>query len=127
MDGTVNEDLWDSFKEEAKAGTPTQVMLAGYNMQGEAIYSCLTFDGEKFILCTDNSRDSALESENTWRVSTAKHLYDIEWDEEEEDGKFHYRSTFISDGKYAENDAETRFDFDHDKIAVWGRRDPIAD
>ncbi len=102
-------------------------MLAGYNMQGEAIYSCLTFDGEKFILYTDNSRDSALEGENTWRVSTAKHLYDSEWDEEEEDGKFHYRSTFISDGEYAENDAEARFDFDHDKIAVWGRRDPIAD
>ena len=125
-DGVVHEDLWDAFKAEAAAGTPSQVMLGGYNMQGEGIYYCLTFDGDKYILYIDNSRDSGFGGEDTWRVYTAKNLFDIEWDLEEEDGMFHYRSAFISDIEGDRNDPEVRFNFDHDQFAVWGRRDPVA-
>ena len=115
-----NEDLWDAFLKETSEGKPAQVVIAAHDMYGNVIYTLLYFDGENYTTTSDWSRNEYREDDFI-RTYTAKHVYDITWDEEEGGETFNYRSIFITDGEYEEVTPDIRFDFDHEQVAVWGR------
>ena len=58
--GTVEtgQHLWDVFLESVDAGNPAQVEIVRFTVEGDPIIETVHYDGEKFYLCVDNSRDA---------------------------------------------------------------------
>ena len=55
---TINEDLWNAFREKAERQEEAQLIIARYTIEGEVIYELLRYDGEGYTLYYDTSRDS---------------------------------------------------------------------
>ncbi|WP_256759252.1 DUF4362 domain-containing protein [Cohnella sp. WQ 127256] len=54
----VNLDKWTQFMKDVKKGTPSEVHMTSYTLEGGAIFQDLIFDGETIEFTFDNTWDS---------------------------------------------------------------------
>ncbi|MBD5556618.1 MAG: DUF4362 domain-containing protein [Roseburia sp.] len=56
-DEDINYDLWDTFYENVQSETQASLLLGSSTVEGDLIYTYLYYDGIKFYLLFDNTRD----------------------------------------------------------------------
>lgn len=56
-DEDINYDLWDTFYENVQNETPASLLFGSSTDEGDLIYTYLYYDGTKFYLLFDNTRD----------------------------------------------------------------------
>lgn len=56
-DEDINYGLWDAFYENVQNETPASLLFGGSTDEGDLIYTYLYYDGAKFYLLFDNTRD----------------------------------------------------------------------
>lgn len=56
-DEDINYGLWDAFYEDVQNQTPASLLFGGSTDEGDLIYTYLYYDGAKFYLLFDNTRD----------------------------------------------------------------------
>ncbi len=100
---TYNEDLWNAFREKTEKQENGELIIARYTIEGDVIYELLKYDGEKFTLYYDNSRDSFAGTLSV-DPATRKHLYELDYVtlEEMNDTQKPFRNhfAFLSDTLY---------------------------
>ena len=77
-----NPGDWDEFAEEVEKGNEADVTFANITIEGDPIYTYLTFDGDRYLAVTDTSHDKFGQPETYY--STRKYLYQIVYETEEE-------------------------------------------
>lgn len=55
--GLVNEDLWYEFLDNCNQGKAAEITFGQYTIEGDVIYTLLSYDGDRFTATVDNSRD----------------------------------------------------------------------
>ena len=99
---TYNEDLWKKFKENTEEQESAELIIARYTIEGDVIYELLRYDGERYTLYYDNSRDSyaGILPDPLSR----KYIYELDYITMEETGDvqkpFRNHFAFLSDTFY---------------------------
>ena len=55
--GLVNEDLWEDFVDKCEQEKEAEITFGQYTIEGDLIYTLLSYDGDHFQATVDNSRD----------------------------------------------------------------------
>ncbi|MBQ6335313.1 MAG: DUF4362 domain-containing protein [Erysipelotrichaceae bacterium] len=126
-DGLHNEEIWDAFYEQVKAGQEASLLIGAYTIEGDVIYKLLEYDGSIFSLNEDNSRDSyaSIVPDRIERTN----LYYLEYQSKEEvngqEKPFMNRYCFLSDEVYDEEGLNKVFEKfktgeESGLLMVWG-------
>ncbi len=101
-DGTYNEELLDAFLEKCEKKEDCDLVIARYTIEGDVIYELLGYDGERYTLYYDNSRDSYAGTLPD--PLSRKYLYELDYITMEEMGDaqkpFRNHFAFLSDTFY---------------------------
>ena len=57
FDGIVHKELWDTFYLNCEEGKEAEITICNYTIEGDPIYTWLSYDGNTFHAVTDTSRD----------------------------------------------------------------------
>ena len=55
--GLANEELWHEFLDHCYQGKAAEITFGQYTIEGDVIYTLLSYDGDRYHAITDNSRD----------------------------------------------------------------------
>lgn len=80
--GLVNEDLWYEFLDSCSQGKAVDLTFGQYTIEGDVIYTLLSYDGDRYIATMDNSRDQFGKPQ--FFEYEGKHLNYFEWTTMEE-------------------------------------------
>ena len=119
-----NPEKWDEFVEETEQGKDSSVTFANITIEGDPIYTYLTFDGDRYQALTDTSHDKF--GVPATYTNEGKYLYQIKVETEEETNggsrPFEHHLAFLSDQVYDSDQAV--YDAYHqgstDLFYLWG-------
>ena len=57
FEGIVHKELWDTFYQNSEEGKEADITVCSYTIEGDPVYTWLSYDGIVFHAVTDNSRD----------------------------------------------------------------------
>ena len=72
MNGTIHMELWQQFYEKVTIQVPADLLIANYTVEGDVIYTYVSYDGTDFYVVEDYSRDKMRGNgpeyyEGTWK------------------------------------------------------------
>ena len=126
--GILHEDLWDSFFADAEAGKEASVTICNYTVEGDPVYTYLTFTDGQYTAVTDNSRDAFGVPEMV--TVTKQYINDLQFEKEEEASggmrTYRYRYAFLTDRRIGpDEDIEAFLASDTEWVYLFGLSEPL--
>lgn len=98
-------ELWEEFQEKVSLGVPKDILLASLTTEGDAIYTCVSYDGESFYVVQDNSRDAFRGDGEIYTEHTYSDLLVEKY--QREDGTVSLIAVLVNDVSLRNQDEET--------------------
>lgn len=111
LDGMINMQLWDTFRSSVDRNEPAQIVIANYTVEGDIIYTLVSYDGRIFHAYVDNSRDRFGVPD--FFSSDYARIYERTWTQKEDGRTYVYKRTFLTDSENGEDEESS-------DLFLWG-------